>query len=276
MIPKSPLRLLMSGMCSGVGRIALTHLIHEGHDLHIFYRKEADKEQLSQFENVSLYYADFNNLFNLQKFFDSYQGPPFDAYIGNAGIYPHEYKQSDNHIESCLQVNSLSHYYIIKQCLKNKLLIPGESKVILSSSALHYGNIHWSDLEFSKDFNPFEAYKQSKLALLMMNTYFAYKNNICAVSWHPGPVKTNLTYNNSSKFQKLFISIFSRKIEDAGMEFKRMILRPADTLYPGHFYFKGKLNRQSPQSLNIEKAQLLSEHFDRLIAKALFEEFSTL
>lgn len=269
MPPKSPLKLLMSGMCSGVGRIALTHLIHEGHELHLFYRKESDQIQLAQFENVHLYYADFNDLNNIKHFFEHYKGPAFDAYIGNAGIYPHEFRTSDNGIESCLQVNTLSHYYIIKEAIKRKLLIPGVSKTLLSSSAMHYGNIHWADLQFRKNYSHFDAYRQSKLALLLMNVYFHKKYDLCAIAWHPGPVKTNLTYDNSSFFQKMMITLFSRKIENAGLEFKKLILMDPNELRGGFFYFKGNLNRQSPQSKNIEKAQLLIARLDHLLEEHL-------
>ena len=147
--------------------------------------------------------------------------PSLEIAVFNAGIMalPERTETSDG-FESQIGVNHFGHAYLFS-LIADKLSASEEGKlarlVVLSSSAHQMapkGGINFDDLQSTKEYAPWKAYGQSKLANLLW-AKGVDKNfpKIRAVSVHPGVVSTELARNMNGLGQKFF-SWFGKSVED--------------------------------------------------------------
>ncbi|WP_459617485.1 oxidoreductase [Bordetella sp. 2513F-2] len=129
--------------------------------------------------------------------------PRLDGLINNAGIMePPERGTSKDGVEMQFAVNYLGHFVLTKELLP--LLQESDSPrvVTLSSIAARLGAaIHFDDLQFERDYDPGDAYQQSKLACLMFALELQRRSDaagwgIQSIASHPGVSRTNLQVNN--------------------------------------------------------------------------------
>ncbi|SDT13725.1 SDR family oxidoreductase [Bradyrhizobium canariense] len=124
-----------------------------------------------------------------------------DLLINNAGVMalPKRQETADG-FEMQLGTNYLGHYALTAHLLP--LLRRGNQPrvVNLSSLAHRSGTIDFDDLQGAKSYNPFKAYCQSKLAMLMFALELQRRSN--AAGWgllsnaaHPGYALTDLIAN---------------------------------------------------------------------------------
>jgi len=133
-------------------------------------------------------------------------------------------EQTADGFESQFGVNHLAHYllsHLLVSTLHKTAVETGEkSRIIYLSSRAHSaGHIDFDDLNWKrKQYLPFKAYGQSKLANLLcayeMNKQFQeQRKEIVAVSAHPGVIKTGLTRSNIKLWIiYLFMSPFLKTI----------------------------------------------------------------
>jgi len=86
-----------------------------------------------------------------------------DLLINNAGVmwFPHSYTQEG--IETHFGVNYIGHFLLTMLLIP--LLTESARILCLGSSTATYGNINFSDINFQKKYNRFQAYSNSKLAI---------------------------------------------------------------------------------------------------------------
>jgi NAD(P)-dependent dehydrogenase (short-subunit alcohol dehydrogenase family) len=116
---------------------------------------------------------------------------------------------SADHLEMTLALNHLSQF-LLTNLLLDTLKGSAPARVINVSSLAHvYARIHFSDLQFTRLYNGWYAYGQSKLA----NILFTYElgrrlagNQVTANVVHPGYVATNFGMNND-RFSRLIFRL---------------------------------------------------------------------
>lgn len=125
-------------------------------------------------------------------------GRPLHMLFNNAGIMalPTRQETADG-FEMQFGTNYLGHFALTAGLLP-LLRKAGSSRVVtLSSTASHFGNINFEDLQWKRRYSPWFAYGQSKLADLL----FAFELNrqsqaqgwgILSNAAHPGVTRTNL------------------------------------------------------------------------------------
>uniref|UniRef100_A0A7S0ACP9 Protochlorophyllide reductase n=1 Tax=Pyrodinium bahamense TaxID=73915 RepID=A0A7S0ACP9_9DINO len=127
-----------------------------------------------------------------------------DYLVNNAGTYHHPYARTKQGFEWQFGVNHLGSF-LFTQLLTPLLIKSAPSRVIMTSSALHYSTgagkqrtiayIDWEDWNWqSRKFDIELAFTQSMLANVMWAREYANhyaQNGITAVSVHPGCVATN-------------------------------------------------------------------------------------
>jgi NAD(P)-dependent dehydrogenase (short-subunit alcohol dehydrogenase family) len=126
--------------------------------------------------------------------------PRLDLLINNAGVMAVPTRQlSADGFELTFAVNHLGHFALTGLVLDRLLETPG-SRIVTVSSIGHRmgsGTMHFDDLQFSANYQPWHAYWQSKLANLLF-TYelqarlAAAGAQTIALAAHPGNARTDL------------------------------------------------------------------------------------
>jgi NAD(P)-dependent dehydrogenase (short-subunit alcohol dehydrogenase family) len=130
--------------------------------------------------------------------------PHLDGLINNAAIMePPTRGPSADGFETQFAVNYLGHFALTKELLPLLRKAPAPRVVTLSSIAAKLGSIHFDDLQFEKEYDPFAAYAQSKLACLMFAFELQRRSDaagwgIRSVASHPGLSRTNLQSGNNA------------------------------------------------------------------------------
>ena len=118
-----------------------------------------------------------------------------DILINNAGIMRCPYWKTEDGFEMQLGVNHLAHY-LLTNLLLDLLQRSQPSRIINVSSLSHTrGKIRFDDLQSEKEYNPGQAYAQSKLANVLFTRELSKKledTDVIVASLHPGVVKTEL------------------------------------------------------------------------------------
>lgn len=96
-----------------------------------------------------------------------------DALINNAGGFFHHCRESADGIDMTWALNVLGPF-LLPRLLLPTLQAAGSARVINVSSAVHRGaRIHFDDVEGKSRYNRLRAYRQSKLAVVLLTYEFA-------------------------------------------------------------------------------------------------------
>ena len=181
-----------------------------------------------------------------------------DTLINNAGVWNFSYRASQNNIEETLQVNVLAplllNYLLLDLLLKSK-----QAKSIFTASALHQGEVDFSRLENKEHFSGFNAYRQSKLEVILLCRILAIKfasSNIGVYCQHPGLVNTNLG-RHASWFANLFFRVFGLPPEKGASTLIYLAQENKAKLVSGEYYSKKKVKKITKQSNDLSVAQRL-------------------
>lgn len=124
-------------------------------------------------------------------------GRPIDILVNNAGVMalPQRTVTGDG-FETQLATNYLGHFALTARLLP--LLQRGRARVVQLSSIVHrQGRIQLDDLQFETAYQPWPAYAQSKLAMLMFALELDRRSrangwDLTSVAAHPGYARTDL------------------------------------------------------------------------------------
>ncbi len=199
--------ILITGATDGIGRETAERLAASGADLILHGRSQAKLDAvLAQLDAVagrgelSTVVADLSDLDQVRRLaaqVDERVGERgLDVLLNNAGVYQNERKTGAQGHELTWAVNYLA------PVLLGELLLPalrrsssGGRIINVSSIAHTRGQLRWDDFEFTREFSPYAAYAQSKLAIVMHTVELARRLGEAGplvVSLHPGVVSTKL------------------------------------------------------------------------------------
>jgi len=142
--------------------------------------------------------------------------PRIDAFIGNAAIAQVASRRlTVDGFESQLAVNYLS-YFVLTGLLFERIEASSGRIVLVSSMGYRMGlrRIQFEDLHFEKNYSPWNAYSQSKLALML----FAYElqrrikeagRNVPVYVCHPGATRGTRLLKEASLGQRLLWGLLS-------------------------------------------------------------------
>jgi NAD(P)-dependent dehydrogenase (short-subunit alcohol dehydrogenase family) len=137
--------------------------------------------------------------------------PHLDGLINNAGIMepPTRGVTADGY-ETQFGVNYLGHFALTAQLLPLLRKAEAPRVVTLSSIAARGGDIHFEDLQFEREYDSMDAYRQSKLACLMFALELQRRSDaagwgITSIASHPGVSRTNLLPSQGRKLPMSFL-----------------------------------------------------------------------
>lgn len=200
---------VVTGATSGIGLEAAKSLALKGAYLIIVGRNEKkcisivnQIKRLKGASHVDYFCTDLSDLKqvrNLAKVLKE-KYDHIDVLVNNAGAYfkSHRYESADGY-EMTLALNYLSPF-LLTSLLIDKLKASDQGRIINVSSNSHYnGTILLDDLQSKKEYNGFNAYAQSKLAIVLFTYELARRldnSNITVNALDPGSVATNFGKNN--------------------------------------------------------------------------------
>ncbi len=177
--------IFMTGATSGLGLDVASHLASTGAKVVVTVRNTEKLQALQDYykthyptgqgkiEHIECDLSSFESILAACSAFKN-KHDRLDTIINNAGVWNFEYKESKNQIEEIWHVNFLAPL-LINHLLVDLLSQSREAKIIYTASGLHQGEINFDDLEFRKGFSNFKAYRQSKLAVILMCRLLAEK-----------------------------------------------------------------------------------------------------
>jgi NAD(P)-dependent dehydrogenase (short-subunit alcohol dehydrogenase family) len=124
-------------------------------------------------------------------------------------LWKNKFEETVDMVEETFHVNVLAPL-LLSDLLVEMLSTSVDAKIIFTSSGLHQGEIQFDDIEYRKDFKGFNAYRQSKLGIILLSRLVAKKladKNIGVYSQHPGVVKTELARESNLAMRTIFLSM---------------------------------------------------------------------
>jgi NAD(P)-dependent dehydrogenase (short-subunit alcohol dehydrogenase family) len=181
-----------------------------------------------------------------------------DVLINNAGVWNFGYRKTINNIEETLQVNVLAPL-LINYLLLDLLTHSKNAKSIFAASALHQGHVDLKNLEFKHNFSGFKAYRQSKLAVILLCRLLAQKlmpANIGVYCEHPGLVSTKLG-RDAGWFSNLFFTVMGLPAEKGARTLIYLAEEDKNHLISGEYYARKQVKKITPQSYDLVMAEKL-------------------
>jgi len=159
--------------------------------------------------DLAVLQLDLSSLKAIRAFAKSFneQYDRLDLLINNAGLLAPPHTLTEDGFELQMGVNYFGHF-LLTQLLMDKLEASPDARVVTLSSIAHKkGSINFDDIQSKKHYDPWGAYRQSKLACLifMFELQRRLEANNCStisVAAHPG-----LSITNIAKHQPWYVKL---------------------------------------------------------------------
>ncbi len=196
-------RAIVTGANSGIGYETALALTRAGARVIVAARAEAKGRAAAQAIGgaAEWWSLDLASLASVERFANAVQadGTPIDMLILNAGVMALPKREvTEDGFERQFGTNFLGHFALTAKLWP--LLADGARVVPLSSIAAKRGRLHLDDPMFARGYKPWDAYSQSKLAMLMLGLELARRQDRAAsIAAHPGFARTNLVANGMGR-----------------------------------------------------------------------------
>lgn len=220
-VDRRPLAVV-TGANAGLGYETARALMHQNYRVIVAARNpekgETAVEALraeSPKADVRLELLDLNRLTSVREFARRVQTqePSLDLLINNAGVMAlPERELTEEGFERQFGVNYLGHFLLTSLLLPQLMHAAAPRVVQLSSLAHRGGRIDFDDLQGERHYDPWRAYRQSKLAMLMFSQTLQRHSNqelwgLDSLAAHPGLSRTAL-FNHGVKSRPLVGTLF--------------------------------------------------------------------
>jgi NAD(P)-dependent dehydrogenase (short-subunit alcohol dehydrogenase family) len=233
-IPPQAGRLaIVTGANSGIGYETALALACAGARVIVAARDEAKGQAaaLAIGAQAEWRMLDLASLASVQRFADTLMadGTTIDRLVLNAGVMAlPKRERTEDGFERQLGTNFLSHFALTARLWP--LLADGARVVPLASIAARRGRIHLDDPMFERRYVPWDAYSQSKLAMLMFGLELAHRQDrVASIPAHPGFARTNLIANGMGRnwLRDTAIGVFGSLLSQSAADGALPVLRAA-------------------------------------------------
>lgn len=267
--------VLITGGNAGIGYATAVGLAEKGARTIIVTRNERKGEKAvkeikeeSGSDKVSFLTADLSSQKEVRALASAFKEryDKLDVLINNAGAFFSEFKLTGDGIERQWAINHLAPF-LLTNLLLDTLKKSAPARIVNVSSRAHYrGEIHFDDLNLSKNYRGYPtAYAQSKLA----NVLFTYEldrrlqgTDVTANCLHPGVVKTSIAQKNSSGISSFIWGLFKPFMvtpEEGAKTSIYLASSPEVEGVSGKYFDNCKPKKSSKLSHDIELAKKLWE-----------------
>lgn len=200
---------VITGANSGMGKASARMLAEKGYHVVMLVRnrergKEAflalEKESPGSFDMILCDLSDLQSVQDAAQRISEEYGS-VDILMNNAGVITTRRALTKEGLEMQFAVNHVGHFVLTMKLLPR--MREGSRIIQVASGAHKWGEIHFDDLTLQKNFRPFKAYGQSKLANVLFAKALSERlktYGITVNSCHPGAVATNMGVNRETGF----------------------------------------------------------------------------
>jgi NAD(P)-dependent dehydrogenase (short-subunit alcohol dehydrogenase family) len=184
-----PVRVIVTGGNSGIGKGVAAALAADGHRVTIACRTipKAEQAMREMTGDVDVGYLDLADLSSVAPFADSVQS--VDVLINNAAVFGISLTGTVDGFEPHMGTNHLGHFALT--CLLGTKI--KDRVVSVVSTNYGFGKLHLDDLNWhSRRFSSMAAYAESKLAIMLFINELA-RRGVRAYAANPGQAATDIT-----------------------------------------------------------------------------------
>jgi NAD(P)-dependent dehydrogenase (short-subunit alcohol dehydrogenase family) len=211
--------VLITGANSGIGYQAALELARHGAHVLLACRSQQKGEQAlarllaeAPGSSAELVLLDVSLLADVQRFVAEFltRQKPLDILINNAGIMALNPRQvTTEGFERQFATNHLGHFALTGLLLPAIMAAPAPRVITVASLAHQGGKIHFDDLQMERNYTPWGAYNQSKLANILFARELARRaigSHLLSLPVHPGVSRTSIVDNGpGDKDLKTFV-----------------------------------------------------------------------
>ena len=230
--------MVVTGANSGLGLVTSRELARVGARVVMAVRDVAKGEKAARTApgNVEIRRLDLADLSSVRSFAAGWEGD-LDVLINNAGVMAIPRANTVDGFEMQFGTNHLGHF-----ALTNLLLPHITDRVMTVSSGEHRrGTMRFDDLNWATDYEPWPAYRQSKLANLLFvlelqRRLTAVGSHVRALAAHPGYAATNLQSHSGKPLTDAFMKVGNKILAQSDANGALPSLYAASQDLPGASY----------------------------------------
>ncbi|MFE9629587.1 oxidoreductase [Streptomyces sp. NPDC006463] len=232
--------IVVTGASSGLGAVTARELGRVGARVVLAVRDTARGDAVAAGcgRNAEVRRLDLADLASVRAFAAQWDGP-LDTLINNAGVMAIPERRTADGFEMQLGTNHLGPF-----ALTNLLLPRITGRVVSVASNAHRRkgvDIDFDDINSHRNYGPWRAYQQSKLADLLFIRELQRRlteagSPVTAHAAHPGYAATNLQGGSGSRLQRAIMKVTNRFMAQSDAMGALPILYAATQLLPGGSY----------------------------------------
>ncbi len=255
---------LVTGANAGMGKAIATELARQGATVVMVSRnrrrgEEAKAEIAAVTGNPSLdlLVADLSSQHAVRQLADEFQHryTHLHVLVNNAGAHTSEQQRqmSVDGREMILAINHLS-AFLLTNLLLETMRASAPARIVNVASNSMTRTINLDDLQSEHTFEPWEAYGQAKLAMVMCGYVLARRltgTGITVNALHPGITATNIIANVAPPIARPFVGIIKRFLqtpEQGAQTALYLATSPEVEGVTGKYFIKGKQEPSVPIS----------------------------
>jgi len=269
---------LVTGGNSGIGKSVALGLAKMGATVVVVSRNKekgetavTDTVEKSGNNNVELIQADMSSQNSIHQLVNEFRArhEKLHLLINNAGVYLTKRSETEDGLESTFAVNHLGPF-LLTSLLVDILKASAPSRIVNVTSDAHKGaRVNFDDLQGERKFSGWQAYGQSKLAMILYTRGLA-KNlegtGVTVNSAHPGVVRTNFAKNNGGLVMLgfRFLGMFFISPESAAKRILYVATSPDLEGVTGKYFTKMHEVKSSQESYDDDSARRLWQISEQL------------
>ncbi len=269
---------LVTGGNSGIGKSVALGLAKMGATVVVVSRNKekgqtavTDIIEKSGNKNVELIQADMSSQNSIHQLVNEFRArhEKLHLLINNAGVYLTKRSETEDGLESTFAVNHLGPF-LLTSLLVDILKASAPSRIVNVTSDAHKGaRINFEDLQGEKKFSGWQAYGQSKLAMILYTHGLSKKlegTGVTVNSAHPGVVRTNFAKNNGGLVMLgfRFLGMFFISPESAAKRILYVATSPDLEGVTGKYFTKMHEVKSSQESYDDDSARRLWQISEQL------------
>ena len=248
---------IITGGTSGLGLSLVKKFINNGFFVHIIARDNTKIKKLlnyfyeRNFKSFNFYQVDLAEESELKKAILQIKSlSEIDVLINNAGALFLKKELNSKGIEKTFVVNYLSHFFLTISLI-DLIKKTKNSRIVNISSTFHkFAKLNLDDINFSKNYNGWIAYCNSKLMNILLNYKIGrvYDNSINCYAVNPGWVNTNFGNNNPSSLRfllNLARNKFAKKPSNVADDIYNLCTGQEYLDYSGKYLLRNKVVKSS-------------------------------